>query len=131
PCSLTGAQAKVRTLTAGRMTEDIVVNLQAGTYTLISTFQLTEADSGNSGYKVIYQEDAGAVPVLSGGTQITGWTLDDSNLNIWQASVSPSLRFRQLYVNGTRGIRARTPNRTDENTRGPYYQSGTGMTQTS
>src|SRR5207237_10174575 len=106
PCSLTGAQAKVRTLTAGRMTEDIVVNLQAGTYTLISTFQLTEADSGNSGYKVIYQEDAGAVPVLSGGTQITGWTLHDSNLNIWQASVSPSLRLRQLYVNGTRGIRA-------------------------
>jgi parallel beta-helix repeat protein len=128
PCSLTGAQAKVRTLNTGTMTGDIIVNLQGGTYTLGSTFQLTEADSGNSGYKVIYQNDSGATPIISGGTQITGWTNDGNG--IWQASVSPSLRFRQLYVNGTRAIRARQPNVTDSATGGPFYSSPSGMSQT-
>jgi hypothetical protein len=104
--TLQHAQAVVRTMT-GTMTGDIVVNLRGGTYALASTWTLATADSGTNGHDVIWQAYPGEVPVLSGGQQITGWTLQDPVKNIWQASVG-SLQFRQLYVNGQRANLARS-----------------------
>jgi hypothetical protein len=46
---------------------------------------------------------------LTGGQPIGGWTVSDSAKNIWQATGVTS-QFRQLYVNGTKAIRARIPN---------------------
>ena len=42
PCSLEGARDQARTLN-GNMTGDIIISLLDGTYTLSSTFQLTES----------------------------------------------------------------------------------------
>ena len=44
--------------------------------------------------------------VLSGGTVITGW---QPSGKLWQAKVAPGSNFRELFVNGHRRIRARTP----------------------
>ncbi|NOU86190.1 hypothetical protein GC102_10430 [Paenibacillus sp. LMG 31460] len=110
PCSLTGVRDKVRTVNAA-MTGDIVVNLYTGNYYLVSTFSLTEADSGKNGWHVIWQADpGGATPILNGATNITGWTLVGGG--IYKADLAPfgSIRFLQLYVNGKTAIRARTPN---------------------
>ncbi len=89
------------------MTGDIVVNVRGGTYKLTSTIAFTDADSGSNGFNVIYRAYGIEKPILSGGTQITGWTATGNGM--YQASIG-TLRFRQLYVNGVPGVRARTPN---------------------
>lgn len=65
--------------------------------------------SGNICYAG-YGGENGKLPVLSGGTEITGWTLYDEEKNIYRALVksSDSTNFRQIYINGNRGIRARS-----------------------
>ncbi|MCD9023507.1 right-handed parallel beta-helix repeat-containing protein [Cohnella silvisoli] len=111
PCSLTGARDQARTLNSN-MTGDIIIYLLDGTYTLSSTFQLTESstvhDSGTNGYNIIYKANPGSSPIISGGQTITGWSLYNSGKNIYRASVGTSFDTRQLYVNGVRAIRARS-----------------------
>ncbi|HZV75857.1 MAG TPA: right-handed parallel beta-helix repeat-containing protein [Conexibacter sp.] len=103
------AQQRVRALTAG-MHADVVVNLRGGTHTLSAPLQLSAADSGRNGHRVVYQaygygthheEDA----VVSGGQEISGWTLVDRAKNIWRAPAG-DLETRQLYVDGRRATRA-------------------------
>jgi len=91
----------------GNMTGDIIIYLRGGTYSLSETIELGDEDSGTNGYDIIYRNYPDEVPVLSGGQSITGWTLHDVNLNIWEASVG-QLDTRQIYVNGTRATRARS-----------------------
>jgi Right handed beta helix region len=111
PCSLTGAQAKVRTMDSN-MSGDIVVNLRGGTYTLTSSFTLRENstthDSGTNGHNVIYQAYSGEKPLISGGAPIKGWSLYSSSRNMYRAYVGTSLNTRQLYVNGVRANRTRS-----------------------
>jgi hypothetical protein len=104
----TKARDVVRTVNSA-MTGDIVVYLRGGTYPLTSTLSLGAADSGTKGFYVKYLNYAGETPLLTGGQPISGWTVSDSSKTIWQAPGVTS-RFRQLYVNGTKAIRARTPN---------------------
>lgn len=104
------ARDVVRTINSN-MSGDIIVNLLDGTYTQTQTLAFTSADSGTNGHNVIYQAyNYGtaqvAHPVISGGRQVTGWTLHDSSKNIWQASIGTGVNFRQLYVNGARANRA-------------------------
>jgi hypothetical protein len=108
PCSLDGAQRVVRGLT-GSMTGDIVVDLRGGVYRRSTTWTFSDAahDSGTHGHRVIYQAYPGESPAISGGQQITGWSLHDSSKNIWSAQVGTSLRTRELYVNGVRAQLAR------------------------
>ena len=89
------------------MTGDVVVNLRGGTFKITSTIAFTDTDSGSNGFNVIYRAYGIEKPVISGGTQITGWTATGNGM--YQASIG-SLRFRQLVVNGVPGVRARTPN---------------------
>jgi len=91
------------------MTGDIVVQLAGGTYRLSAPLVFNAADSGTNGHTVIWQAAAGAAPVLSGGQQITGWTLHDSAANIWAAAVPTGADSRQLYVDGALAPRAAIP----------------------
>ncbi|MFD5464971.1 ricin-type beta-trefoil lectin domain protein [Kitasatospora sp. NPDC127059] len=108
PCSLTQAKASVEALNAG-MTGDIVVQLAGGTYRLTAPLTLGAADSGGNGHRVIWQAAPGASPVLSGGQQVTGWSLKDSANNIYAAPVPAGTDSRQLYVDGTLAPRAAIP----------------------
>lgn len=103
--TLAKAQGVVRTINTN-MTGDIIVYLRGGTYPLTNSLTFAPADSGNNGHKIIYRAYAPEAPVISGGRMITGWTLHDAGKNIWQASVSPTDNFRQLYVNGVKAVRA-------------------------
>ncbi|XVV00498.1 ricin-type beta-trefoil lectin domain protein [Actinosynnema sp. CA-248983] len=113
PCSLTAAQAAVRSLVP-TMSGDVVVQLADGVYRLSQPLRLTDADSGRNGYRVVWQAAPSARPVFSGARAVAGWTQVDAGRNIWRASVPTGVDSRQLYVDGTIATRARTQvNRSD------------------
>ncbi|HEU5427099.1 MAG TPA: RICIN domain-containing protein [Actinocrinis sp.] len=107
PCSLSQAKSTVESL-VGSMSGDIVVYLAGGTYRLSSTFQLGPQDSGQNGHSVSWEAAAGQSPVISGGTQVTGWSQYNAGRNIWRASVPAGTQSRQLWVNGVEATRARS-----------------------
>lgn len=90
----------------------VTVNLGAGEYRLDSPLVLDFRDSGAPGRAVTWRAAAGARPVLSGSIPVTGWELHDPVHGIYRAAVDPGLAarpaLRQLYVNGTRAVRARS-----------------------
>ncbi|MDQ0873656.1 hypothetical protein QFZ77_002315 [Paenibacillus sp. V4I3] len=106
--TITKARDTVRESIANHtMTGDITVYLRGGTYFQSSTLTFEPEDSGLNGYNIIYKAYPGETPIISGGQPITGWQLMSAGL--YKAPVD-SLDFRQLYINGDRGVRARTPN---------------------
>ncbi len=104
----------------GSMTEDITVHLRGGIHRLSSTLTLGSGDSGTNGFAVIYRNYGSEVPVLHGGVDLSGgWVLHDSVKNIFKKT-GVTTQFRQLTVNASSTIRARTPNQTNPETLGPY-----------
>ncbi len=104
--------AKARDLVRPRissMTSDLTVYLRAGTYPISTTVSFTNADSGQNGHYVKYMAYPGERPLITGGQPVKGWTVHDATQNIY-AATGVSARFRQLYVNGVKAVRARTPN---------------------
>ncbi|MEV1240917.1 right-handed parallel beta-helix repeat-containing protein [Nonomuraea sp. NPDC050022] len=88
-------------------TGDVIVQLRAGTHVLTAPFELTEADSGRDGHRIVYQAHGYGTAdqeevVVSGGREITGWRIEDG---VWLADVG-DLDTRQLYVDGRRVERA-------------------------
>jgi hypothetical protein len=86
----------VRTMN-GNLTGNITVHLRGGTYSITSPLLFTNADSGTNGYSVIYCSYNNEVPTISGGVQVTGWTLDRGN--VYRTSLTRSTKLRSLFVN--------------------------------
>lgn len=120
------ARDTVRTVN-GNMTGDIYVYIKGGQYTPVTTLTFNESDSGTNGYNVIYQAYNGESPMISGGQEVSGWTLHDANLNIYKASAGGVIETRQLYVNGKRAIRARSNGGLSNST---YNETGHTTTDT-
>lgn len=110
PCSITQAQTSVRAAIAVGMSEDAVVELRGGTYTLSAALALTSADSGRDGWWVRWRSYHGERATLSGGTTVTGWTATGGG--IFQAAVAAGRNFRQLYVDGVHAQRAKASSAT-------------------
>jgi len=88
------------------------VLIRGGTYYLKQPLVLDSRDSGSPGRPTVFAAFEGEKPVLSGGRRITGWKRGPGKL--WQAEL-PEVRkgawyFRQLFVNGERRQRSRSPN---------------------
>ncbi|PYC70624.1 hypothetical protein C7C46_27360 [Streptomyces tateyamensis] len=99
PCSLTGAQAAVRALNPAGSGASVTVDLLDGTYRPSTSWKFTAADSGSPGRPVVWQAAPGAHPVISGASQVTGWT-EVAGSGVWSAPVPAGSASRQLYVNG-------------------------------
>ena len=84
----------------GNMNGDLVVYLRAGTYFVASPILFDEHDSGTNGHNVIYKAYPGETPVISGATQVTGWTLDHGS--VFKATLNRTTKLRSLVVNGVR-----------------------------
>ena len=112
--TLEKAQSEVRKI-SGNMTGDIVVYLADGTYNLDDTLVFDERDSATNDFVIKYTAENGAKPVISGGSEIGGFSLYDEENNIYSAKVEEGFTFRQLYVNGVKAVRARS--NTDYSTR--------------
>jgi hypothetical protein len=102
------ARDVVRGMTAN-MTADITVYLRGGTYPQTSTLTFGNADSGKNGFYVKYMAYQSERPIITGGRPITGWTMSSAGNGIYSAT-GVTTPFRQLYVNGVKAIRARSPN---------------------
>ena len=102
------ARDLVRTLNTA-MKSDITVYLRGGTYPQTSTLTFANADSGSGGFYVKYMAYNNERPLITGGQPIKGWKVSDATNNIYSASAGTTA-FRQLYVNGVKAIRARSPN---------------------
>ncbi|WP_329373613.1 discoidin domain-containing protein [Streptomyces sp. NBC_00669] len=106
------------------MRGDIHVELASGTYRLSKTFALTPQDSGSNGHRIVYEAAPGAHPVISGGSQVTGWTLADPAHHVYKAHVG-DIDTRQLYVDGELETRARSADNP-----GGFTKTATGYTIT-
>ena len=113
--SMRAAQNAVRGARAAQPEKAAVVTFKAGTYALEEPLQFTPAESGASAeLPVTYRAAPGAEVVLSGGRLVTGWQPDPQRPGVWKTRVdhggASGWRFEQLWVNGRRAFRARTPN---------------------
>jgi hypothetical protein len=100
PSTLAAARDAVRALRQKGERGHVDVILRAGVYRLAETFVLTREDSD-----VTYAAQPGERVVISGGRRIEGWKKGTGP--VWTAPASWD--FRQLFVNGRRALRARTP----------------------
>lgn len=111
--TLERARDAVRGLKKGGLNKDVTVLLRGGTYVLKEPLVFGPEDSGTDKYSITYAAAAGEKVILSGGVKITGWKHGKGET--WTAVVpgvkEGELYFRQLWVNGSRAIRARTPNK--------------------
>ena len=111
PCAtLTGARDRIRQLRKSQpLTEPTRVLVEQGTWFLAQPFTLSAEDSGTTAAPISYEAAPGAHPVFVGGVPITSLT---ETTGIWTADTrnSPAGRFEQLYVNGQRATRERSPN---------------------
>jgi len=111
--SLAGAREAVRKLKQeGRSAGPVRVMVADGAYAMEAPLQLTPEDSGTTEAPVTYEAAPGAHPVFSGGRAIRNW--QPGTNGVWVAEVpavaSGEWYFEQLWVNGQRATRARTPN---------------------
>ncbi len=105
--TLSRAQAAARQL-AQRGDGDVVVNLAPGLYRLDRTLELTTADSGRNGFRVIYRSQAGPGQArLLGSQPLTGW--QPHRDGIWKIDIPKDVLFHTLYEGGRRACKARWP----------------------
>ncbi|HSW44836.1 MAG TPA: right-handed parallel beta-helix repeat-containing protein [Phycisphaerae bacterium] len=111
--SLQGARDAIRRIkTQGPLREPITVQVADGRYTIAEPVVFEPTDSGTKDNPITYAAAPGARPVFSGGKPITGFKPGPDG--VWTAQV-PEVKegkwyFEQLFVNGRRATRARTPN---------------------
>lgn len=107
------ARDEVRRLkTAGALTQPLTIRVRGGIYPVDEAIEFTPVDSGTVAAPVTYAAYPGERPVISGGRSIGPWQKGDGPL--WTAAI-PAVKagtwyFHQLFVNGERRTRARTPN---------------------
>ncbi|MBN1590344.1 MAG: right-handed parallel beta-helix repeat-containing protein [Pirellulales bacterium] len=112
--TLTRARDLVRTWKqSGPLDEPIRVVLADGTYEINEPFVLAPRDSGTKDCPISYESAPGANPIISGGRTLGPFVPGEDGL--WK-TVVPEVAagkwyFEQLFVDGRRAVRARTPNR--------------------
>lgn len=111
--TLTTAAGKAREYRKGNLPAGPVeIIVAGGEYFMGQPLYLTADDSGTEGSPLVFKSEPGAKAIFSGGIQVTGWQV--VNTNLWRAFVPQvayyNSYFEQLYVNGQRAVRARTPN---------------------
>ena len=110
--SLTGARDAVRRLRKqGAHDAPVTVIVAAGAYTMAEPLVLTPEDGGTASAPVCYRAGPGARPVFSSGRSIAGFTQGEGG--VWNTRISDvasgTWYFEQLFVDGSRATRARTP----------------------
>jgi Right handed beta helix region len=107
--TLQGARDALRRLRAkGSLTSPVKVLIAPGNYPLTETLVFTPDDSGTLQTPIVYQSLTSEHPVFNGGRSIQGFKREPDGT--WSTRVLQGLHFEQLFVNGRRAVRARSPN---------------------
>lgn len=112
-----------RRLKAPEAAAGVSIVLRGGTYSLYEPIFLRPEDGGTVTAPTRIIAAPGERPVVSGGVRVEGWRkVDDAPAglpvaargHVWAAPLpvfnGRLLEFRQLWVNGCKAVRARTPN---------------------
>ncbi|YCM42201.1 right-handed parallel beta-helix repeat-containing protein [Verrucomicrobiaceae bacterium 227] len=102
------AQAAVREARKQSPDEGVTVTIVWGRYVLERPLIFEAEDSGASGEAPVIYRGMGEVE-MSGGRRISGWKPDPAVVGRWKTKVEGLPKFEQLWVNGERAVRARTP----------------------
>ena len=113
--TFTRAQKAVRDARAASPDEGATVTFRSGLYSLDEEMSFLPQDSGASAEApVCYVAERGGKVILSGGAVIRDvqWQKDEWMPGVWKTrlELKNGQRFEQLWVNGERAVRARTPN---------------------
>jgi len=110
--SLPAAQAAARKLREQlKGQQPIAVQLRGGVYRVTEPLRFGPADGGTAAAPVTWAAYQGERPVISGGRPIGGWTKDVGRVMVADVPAAKAgWVFNQLFVNGQRATRARTPN---------------------
>lgn len=108
--SLTGARDRLRALRKVGPLQQLRVIIRKGTYTMLEPLVLEAEDSGTDSNPVVFSGEEGVV--FSGGRKLIRFEKESESL--WKIDI-PEVRqlgwyFEQLYVNGKRAVRAKSPN---------------------
>ena len=111
--TLAGAQAKLRALkAAGPLSEPVDIVLLPGEYPITEPLVLNFEDSGTRACPVTFRAQQPGTALINGGKRITGF--EPAGEGLWVAELpevaAGEWYFRQLFVDGQRRQRARTPN---------------------
>ena len=112
--SLNGARDLIRKIrSTENLKEEIRIIVAGGTYFMNEPLVLNEFDSGTREAPVVYIAEAGTKPVFIGGIQINNWGKVSDKL--WKTNIKDVQKynwyFEQLFVNGKRAVRAKSPNK--------------------
>jgi hypothetical protein len=111
--TLTAARDKAREFRKkDQAPQPIEIIVQGGEYQMLQPLYLTDEDAGTVASPLIFSADKGVKAIFTGGVRITGF--EKINDRLWRVFI-PNVAFydyyfEQLYVNGKRAQRARTPN---------------------
>lgn len=111
--SLTAASGLARELHGkGAAPGPVEIIALEGEYFMLQPLKLSADDSGTEDSPLVFRSEPGKRAVFRGGVQLSGFEKISDNL--WRAFVPQvayyNSYFEQLYVNGKRAQRARTPN---------------------
>ena len=111
--SLKGAVSKLRTLRNSQpVNSPLEVIIGDGEYVLTEPLVFNPEDSGTADAPVVFKAAEGAHPVICGGKKISGF--EKVSETLWKAKIPEVAEygwsFEQLYVNGKRAMRAKSPN---------------------
>lgn len=104
--SLAAVRDHIRELKTHKNKGEIVVYLRGGVYRFDETVRFDSRDSGSEDLCITFTAYPGEEPVVSGNRSITNWQKTEDGT--WKARAD--FNFRQLYVDRTPRVRARTPN---------------------
>jgi hypothetical protein len=112
--SLRGARDAIRRLRRRvALAEPVEVVVAGGRYAMREPLILTPEDSGSERCPIVYRAARGARPLFSGGRVIRGFRAGADG--VWRTHIpevaAGRAYFEQLFVNGRRAVRARSPNR--------------------
>lgn len=111
--TLTAARDRMRSLRkSADITQPAEIIALDGEYFLFQPLLLTPVDNGTDEFPLTFKAETGARAVFRGGVKLTG--VEKVTDNLWRIFV-PQVAwydsyFEQLYVDGKRAVRARTPN---------------------
>lgn len=109
--SLTAARDKARVLRKADSSEPLEIVALTGEYFMMQPLELGPDDGGTVAAPVVYTSEPGGKAVFRGGVQVTNF--EKVNDKLWKAFIPNvayySNYFEQLWVDGKRATRARTP----------------------
>jgi hypothetical protein len=111
--SLTAARDKARQIRGSQVSDQpIEIIALPGEYFMLQPLSLSVSDGGSSNSPLIIKAEPGTKTVFRGGVKLNGFEM--VNEKLWRTFVPQvayyNYYFEQLYVNGRRAKRARTPN---------------------